>query len=94
VKTRSEEAPPAHAAPGRLPSRPKLAWVPIPVLLVAMLALWAADLRTAYQLPLLQLALYGVTSTLVSLLIATLIGRSFLLQRKPGLLLLGCGVLF
>ncbi|MBI5440874.1 MAG: PAS domain-containing protein, partial [Deltaproteobacteria bacterium] len=47
-----------------------------------------------YVAPFLQLALYGVTSTLVSLLNAALLGGSFLAQGTPGLLLLGCGVTF
>jgi PAS domain S-box-containing protein len=74
------------------PSR--LAWVPIPILFGAMVVLWGAALPGSYESPYLLLALNFVFSTLVSLFIAYLVGRSFLVRSTPGLLLLGCGVIF
>jgi PAS domain S-box-containing protein len=74
------------------PSR--LAWLPIPILFGAMVVLWAAALPGSYESPHLVLALNFVFSTLVSLFIAYLVGRSFLVRSTPGLLLLGCGVIF
>ena len=74
------------------PSR--LAWLPIPILFGAMAVLWAAALPGSYESPYLLLALNFVFSTLVSLFVAYLVGRSFLVRSTPGLLLLGCGVIF
>ncbi len=85
-----------YAAPGRVlwlhaKSRlTRLAWIPIPVLLVAMAILWAGDLRTAYETPRLLMTLNFVFSTVASLFVAYLIGRSFLVRGRPGLLMLGC----
>ena len=58
-----------------------------------MAVLWFADLRAYYESPRLLLGLNFVFSTLASLLVAYLIGRSFLVRGKPELLLLGCGVI-
>ena len=71
-----------------------MAWLPVPLLLVAISLLWAADSGISYELPYLQIGLSFCLSTLISLLIAYLIGRSFMTNGMPGLLLLGCGVLF
>ena len=68
------------------------AWLPIPVLLVAIGILWAADLPGSYESPFLLMALNLLFSTLVSGFIAYLVGRSFLVRGAPGLLMLGCGV--
>ncbi len=70
----------------------RLAWLPIPLLLVAMVVLWSADLRTAHESPLLLAVLNLVFSMLIPLLVACLIGRSFLRRGAPGLLMLGCGL--
>jgi hypothetical protein len=70
----------------------RLVWLPIPVLLVAMLALWAAGSRTEYEADNLRMLLNFATRTLAALLIVFLVGRSFLVRGEPGLLLLGCGV--
>jgi PAS domain S-box-containing protein len=75
-----------------LPGR--LARLPLPVFLLAIAALWAADSRTVYESPYLLIGLNLFFSALVSLLVAYLVGRSFLARGRPGLLLLGCGVLF
>ena len=69
----------------------RLAWVPIPLLLVIIITLWAADLRTEYRSPFLAISLNFVTGTLASLGIVYLAGRSFLARGAPALLLLGCG---
>lgn len=71
----------------------RLAWLPIPLLAAAMVALWAADLPGYYESPFLLIAFNLVFSTLASLFVAYLIARSFLIRGEPGLLMLGCGVL-
>ncbi len=69
-----------------------LAWLPIPILLVAIIAARAAGLRGTFESPALTLTLSFVFYTLVSLGTIFLIGRSFLASGLPGLLLLECGV--
>lgn len=76
----------------RLPGR-RWAWLPIPVLLLFMLALRVADCRTSYDSPVLLAILNFAFSTLASLAVAWLMGRSFLLRRTPSTLLVGCGIL-
>ena len=97
--TRSPVGPPTQL-PADTPQRsarlranwPKrLAWLPIPLLLVTMAVLWAADRPSSYESPYLLIALNLVFSTLVSGFIAYLMGRSFLIRGTPGLLMLGCG---
>ena len=77
----------------RRPWLSRLAWLPIPILLVALAVLWAANPRTAYESQLLMTAFNFVFSTVASLLVVILVGRSFLAGGTSGLLLLGCGVL-
>lgn len=72
----------------------RLAWLPVPLLAGTMVVLWAADLRTSYESPHLLIWLHFVFSVLVSVFIINLIGRSFLATGAPGLLMLGCGVIF
>ncbi|HEY3307293.1 MAG TPA: PAS domain S-box protein [Desulfuromonadaceae bacterium] len=72
----------------------KLAWFPIPVILVAALVLWSLHTRTFYDSLYLLVSLNFMFSTLISLFVTFLVSRSFLLQGRPGLLFLGCGVLF
>jgi PAS domain S-box-containing protein len=87
-----------NATPGRIvrlcaqPWLTRLAWLPIPLLLLSMGLLWAADLRTVYEAPHLLMTLNFSFSTVVSAFVAHLIGRSFLVRGRPGLLMLGCGV--
>jgi len=70
------------------------AWLPIPLLLGVMAVLWIDEGRTSsYGTPYLLMTLNFVFTTLVSLFIAFLVGRSFLVRGTPALLLLGCGVL-
>jgi PAS domain S-box-containing protein len=83
-------APLIPARPGRLRL---LAVLPIPVLLLTMLALWAADLRGAYESASLLLVLNFVCSMLAPFCIAWLVARSFLVRPTLGLLLVGCGVI-
>jgi hypothetical protein len=64
---------------GRLP---RLAWLPIPVLLAFMAMLWAADLRTPYESPYLLMAMNFVFSTLASLLIVYLKFRMIVLKKE------------
>ncbi len=68
------------------------AWLPIPVLVAAMGAFWAADWQRSHESVYLLLILNIVFSLLVCLVVAYLIARSFLVRSTPGLLLLGCGV--
>jgi PAS domain S-box-containing protein len=70
----------------------RLAWLPIPILLAAMVAFWAADFQGSYESDYLLLVLNFHFSLLVCLFVAYLIARSFLVRGTPGLLLLGCGV--
>ena len=70
----------------------RLAWVPVPALLAAIVALWLADLQGSHESHFLGIALNIVFSTVASLFVAYLIGRSFLVRGTAGLLLLGCGV--
>ena len=70
----------------------RLAWLPIPLLLAAILAARMAGLRDSYESHTLLLVLSFTFYTLVSLGTLYLIGRSFLALGSPGLLLLECGV--
>jgi hypothetical protein len=68
-------------------------WTPIPALLLTMVGLWIVNPAISFESNFLILVLNFFFSTLASLYIAYLIGRSFLVRGSPGLLLLGCGVL-
>jgi PAS domain S-box-containing protein len=72
----------------------RLAWLPIPLLLAAILVCRLAGLSEDYPYDNLRLALSFTFYTAVSLTTLVLIGRSFLRSGKPGLLLLECGVVF
>jgi PAS domain S-box-containing protein len=72
----------------------RLAWLPIPLLLAAIVAARLAGLRGTYESQTLLLLLSFTFYTLVSLGTLYLIGRSFLSSGSPGLLLLECGVVF
>ncbi len=69
-----------------------LAWLPIPLLLAAIIAARAAGLSETYENETLRLVLSFTFYTLVSLGTLFLVGRSFLASGLPGLLLLECGV--
>jgi NADH:ubiquinone oxidoreductase subunit 6 (subunit J) len=70
----------------------RIAWLLIPVFLVIIVALWAADLRQAYESQLLLTVLITLFSISASIVIAILAGQSYLTLGSPGLLLFGCGV--
>ncbi len=82
--------------PGVHPHTPgqwgRSAWLPIPLLLAAIIAARLAGLRDTYESHALLLVLSFTFYTLVSLGTLYLIGRSFLASGSPGLLLLECGV--
>ena len=68
------------------------AWVPAPLLLLAILALAAADWREAYVAPPRLLFSFQFTfMTLVSVAVVFLAARTFLAAGSRGLLLLVCG---
>ena len=69
-----------------------MAWLPIPLLLTLVLALWAANLPTEHESQFLLSVLNFLCSTVASLLVAVLVGRSYLVRPSPGLLFFGCGV--
>jgi PAS domain S-box-containing protein len=68
------------------------AWLPIPLLLAAIIAARMAGPQGSYESYALLLVLSFTFYTLVSLGTLYLIGRSFLELGSPGLLLLECGV--
>jgi PAS domain S-box-containing protein len=70
----------------------RMSWLPIPLLLAAIIAARMAGLRDTYESQTLLLVLSFTFYTLVSLGTLYLIGRSFLALGSPGLLLLECGV--
>jgi PAS domain S-box-containing protein len=59
-----------------------------------MAVLWAANLPDSYESSYLLMTLNLVFSTCGSGFVAYLIGRSYLIRGTPGLLMLGCGVIF
>ena len=69
------------------------AWLPVPVLLVSVLVLWAMGPKRSYESSSLLLGLNLVFSTLASLAVAVLAARGFLRRPTLGLLSLGSGVL-
>ncbi len=83
------QEPSREVRPGRLL---RLAWLPIPLLVAAIIAARVAGLRESYMSEALRLALSFTFYTLVSLGTLFLIGRRFLASGTPGLLLLECGV--
>ena len=72
----------------------RLAWLPIPLLLGAIIAARMAGLSGVYKYDTLRLFLSFIFYTLVTLCTLYLIGRSFLASGSLGLLLLECGVIF
>lgn len=69
------------------------AWVPIPVLLVAVVGVWAADLQTPHEAPYLLTGLNLIFMVAPTLLVALVMGAVFLTARTPDSLLTGCGAL-
>ncbi|MHB9106044.1 MAG: ATP-binding protein [Armatimonadota bacterium] len=71
----------------------RLAWVPVLLLLTAVIVLRVANPPGAYESLGLLVVLNLLFQVLVSFFVAYLVGGSFLAGKTPGLLLLGCGVL-
>jgi PAS domain S-box-containing protein len=71
----------------------RLAWLPIPLIIAAIVVLKALDWQTAHESEILLMVFNFAFSTLASLLVVVLFGRSFLARGAPGMLLFGCGVL-
>jgi PAS domain S-box-containing protein len=79
----------------RLPHRQlvRLAWIPVPLLLAAIIAAREFGSGQSHESRALMLVLSFTFYTLVSLGTLFLFGRSFLASGAPGLLLLECGVI-
>jgi PAS domain S-box-containing protein len=78
----------------RVPGRwERLVWLPVPVLTVAIVGLWVADLRPAYESYHLLLLLNCIFTWLATLGIAYVAAHSFLVNGQPGLVMLGSGSL-
>jgi PAS domain S-box-containing protein len=71
----------------------RLALLPIPLLLVAIAVLWAADLQVAWPSPFLYWLVHYGSATIGIVFIAIPAARSFLANGQPSVLMLGCGVL-
>jgi PAS domain S-box-containing protein len=71
----------------------RFAWWPVPLLLAAIVVLWIADPQACYESCAVVLLMNIVFAGLVSLCIASLAGGGFIVNRLPGLLLLGSGAL-
>ena len=84
------ESPPPSSHPVPVA---RWAWLPVPLLLAAMIGIWVADPRPVWESQSLLVGMNFLFSTLVSLMVAWLMGRGFLARPAPGTLLLGCGVL-
>lgn len=69
------------------------AWVPVPVLLLTIVALWAADLRTAYESPVVLAILNFTFSTAICLFIGILAAIAVQLNGTATALFLGGGAL-
>lgn len=72
----------------------RFAWLPIPLFLAAFLVLRLVNPQTVVEAPSLLSIIQFLFVTLTSLLVAILIGRSFLVDGSPTLLMIGCGVAF
>ena len=72
----------------------RLAWLPVPFLLLVMAVLWVADSSAAYEPPHLLMTLNLLFSLPGALLVAYQAGHGFLLRGNLGLLGFGYGMLF
>lgn len=75
------------------PQLDRLAVGPVLAVALAILFLLLTQEGLSHEHPLLLMGLNFVFATLVSLFVALKIGQSFMVESRPGLLLLGCGVL-
>lgn len=71
----------------------KYAWVPLPLFIVAIIIFRLSGFETPHSSVKLQLFFNFVFTTLTSVIIVTLLGRSFLHRGSPGLLMIGCGAM-
>ena len=71
-----------------------IAWIPLPLLLAAIIVARLAGWRQSWESPSLTLALSFTFYTVVSLATLYIVGRNFLKSGSPGLLMLECGVIF
>lgn len=70
----------------------RLAWLPIPALLLVIAVLSVNELPPAYESRLLGMALNLVLATLISGVVACLLARAFLIRGSASELVVGCGV--
>ena len=71
----------------------RMAIMPIPLLVLAMVALWVADVRIVWSLsPLTLLVHYGSMALGVAFIVIPA-ARGFLANGQPSVLMLGCGIL-
>jgi PAS domain S-box-containing protein len=70
-----------------------LAWLPIPLMAMAMAALWVARLQVVWPLPPLNWSVHYGPATLGVAFIVIPAARGFLASGQPSILMLGCGVL-
>lgn len=75
------------------PTAASLSWLPPPMLLIATLSVWALGPLTAFESFGMMAANSFLGYTVFGAVAAALIGRSFLEQKRPSLLLMGCGAL-
>jgi PAS domain S-box-containing protein len=89
----ASEKPSGVPAPaGRRLRSSHLSWLPIPLILAAILVLRALDLRQPHESVWLAVLFNLVCSVLVSLWVAYLLARSFVVRPTPGLLMLDLGL--
>ncbi len=83
-----------HPEAGPWAPRPwvRLAWLPVPILLITMVAIWVAEPHAAWRSPfLVWLMAYGPTALTVGLIVIPA-GHQFLSNGQPSVLMLGCGM--
>ncbi len=83
------------ANPGTRPpsTLARFAWVPLVLMACATLWFYHEDSRAVYAHPRLLFSMMFIFSTLVSVVIAILAGRTYLVSGQSGMMLLGCGAL-
>ncbi|MDB6031278.1 MAG: putative histidine kinase, classic [Verrucomicrobiales bacterium] len=74
-------------------SAAKLVWLPVPLLLLAILVLWQTGSSHSYESAAVLLGLNLVFTSLVSFFIVILAGWSFLKHGQGGLAMMGCAML-
>ena len=84
---------PSDPHPPRASRRTRLAWLPIPALGALIAALWVADVRVVWPLPVLNWLIHYGSVALGIAFIVIPAARSFLANGQPSVLMLGCGVL-